>query len=211
MRAILLVLCLAACGSGGEGPVGGGAAGFQGEAGDFLTLLANEPPVTVMTAAPRGQVSLRGGAGARLGWSDEALLGVAEAVADFDAALLSGRIHDMGIYSVPTDAPLMQSAPLLLRPLEGQVTFAGTISPPRLAGEGVSFALDHAGTLRGTGPAQDEQWTVAAQTPQGAFLSEDGVIHAYGQMDGTVTLAQPDGGHGVVQTLREGRIFMVEP
>ncbi|PIE11430.1 MAG: hypothetical protein CSA72_04760 [Rhodobacterales bacterium] len=208
---------LAGCGGSGggdDGPADGGSGPYdagqvQEETVDFLTLLQGDIPTGVLApdAVPPGTVVMEGGAAARIGWTNEALMGAARLNADFDRALVSGQVTELGLYSVSTDLPLYQATPEKISDLDGQITFSGPIT----SGATVGFDLTHRGTLSGVTQQQPVLMDIAATTPDGIFLTEGDTLAGFGQIVGTVTTRQPNGSHGVSANLNEGRIFVIEP
>lgn len=217
-RFITLMACVSlvgSCGGGGGSGAGGtpggvsGARGFLGDTADFVGFLKSDRPATPLDPSnvPSQPVTLNGGAGGRLGWTNRALLGAAHMDVDFAAGFVSGRIDQVGLYSVSPDLPLIQTTPRLSSEMTGQFTFSGTIPATDAAAPNPGFIVRYGGVVSGETEQEPVQFTLDAVTNRGAFYLQDGVLYGLGQMDGVVVRRHP-GGHAIEETLREGVIYV---
>lgn len=217
-RGAFWVLCLAvlggcAGGSGGGGGGadvgGGGAGGGPGvNPGDYVAFFQSDVAYGGMTVdqMPSASAEMQGAMGARLGWTNRALIGAAHVTADFEHAFISGYVDQVGLYSVSTDLALMQTTPLLESQMQGVFTLAGTMNTSPGAGEPVSFTARYGGMVSGVTNQEPVEFTLDGVTYQGVFLAGDGAVYLLGQLDGVVVRRHP-GGHAIEEVLREGRII----
>lgn len=223
MRRFLIMACLgflAACGGGGggsgaDGSGGGSSGGGSGTApntADFVAFLRSDWPTTNLeqSAVPAQPIALQGSAGARLGWTNRAIIGAAHMTVDFGAGFVSGRVDQLGLYTVSTDLPLRQTTPMLLNPLNGQFTFAGTIPEVTAAQPTLGFSARYSGAVSGVTAQEPVELSLDGITHRGLFMHENGHLYAVGQLDGVIVRRHP-GGHAIEETLREGLIIVAAP
>lgn len=201
---LLALVGLVSCGGGG-GDGGFDANAERAASVEFLERRSADGADSEILKSdnlPTGKVQLSGPVGARIGYSETALIGQANMTADFQAATVSGKVTNLGVYDV-RGVSLYTAEATNERPLGGTLDINGTVIKSAPDTPGTTFNANYNGDLTGW-PDQGAARVVAA-TQSGAFTEANGRIQGTGQVEGSVSFER-----GGSQNLTGGYLFVKE-